>query len=781
MLDKGMFKDALVGMYEFDVAFIYFMKQHALLHQWLAMTNPESENPNEVTGYMKISISIATAGDEQIQIQEEVGAKDDEKIMMSPALKPEFYQLRFRFYRAEKLPSMDFAMFGKGSLDAYVICTYMKQKLKTKVLTQKEGGSIDWNQEFLMPVQVPIMSSRVVMKLFDEDKISDEIVGSLLFNLKECVGPKNHRFFWKNVYGSPLGVSGDNTKKMNANPEAGSTWKGRILIGVDAVKSEKPLLKVMDLEEEVIDQAAPYTEPHDYDVIAEVGMGIALPSDNKYKVKIQIAEHEWISEKPAFQEGNYCRWNFRFDQKTISLPYQDVFDIGKIFVYLLDGDKPICYFKDSVKNFLDPNPRMKYYPLINDLAIGKVDESHKAGFVSFKLAIHDKTKNGPIDFKSMDAWKTLPAKRPGRKLVRAYIYQCRDLPAADSDGTSDPYIVVWDTEDKTKKTVVIEDNLNPIYYQTLELTYEASTVDELPAFIFDVYDYDGLNPLDADDFIARAVIPIRDEVTGEINISYSENDEIPRPKWHPMRLHAKAPPCGEVLVSFSIVPDDYAFQTPLKYVNLSETVPTDEYFIDTRILGLRGLQSVGILPVKKAFIQFNLKSLVPPDLAGTLTNKETQPSDPGPNPTINTQIIFNMPLPSDSLFCPRLSCMVYDYIFKGFNQPLIGNFIIPIGDLMLDLQEERRTELAAIQKINDELEKIIRGEGVPGYNVQDKKHDSLIVKEATQEMKDTVNTSIQKNDFQGEGDNLKKGLLSDFQQDKPLEQRKPTNVSQLLE
>ena len=74
------------------------------------------------------------------------------------------------------------------------------------------------------------MSSRVVMKLFDEDKISDEIVGSLLFNLKECIGSKNGKFFWKNIYGSPLGVSGDNTKKMNENPDFGSTWKGRILM-----------------------------------------------------------------------------------------------------------------------------------------------------------------------------------------------------------------------------------------------------------------------------------------------------------------------------------------------------------------------------------------------------------------------------------------------------------------------------------------------------------------------------------------------------------------------
>lgn len=33
-----------------------------------------------------------------------------------------------------------------------------------------------------------------------------------------------------------------------------------------------------------------------------------------------------------------------------------------------------------------------------DLSIGKVKDHHKAGLVSFKLSIHDKTKYGPIDF-----------------------------------------------------------------------------------------------------------------------------------------------------------------------------------------------------------------------------------------------------------------------------------------------------------------------------------------------------------------------------------------------
>ncbi len=63
-MDKGYFKDALIGMYEFDVAYIYFMKQHSLMHRWLALSNPNSPAFNEVTGYLKISITIAGVGDE---------------------------------------------------------------------------------------------------------------------------------------------------------------------------------------------------------------------------------------------------------------------------------------------------------------------------------------------------------------------------------------------------------------------------------------------------------------------------------------------------------------------------------------------------------------------------------------------------------------------------------------------------------------------------------------------------------------------------------------------
>lgn len=68
-------------MFEFDVAYIYFMEEHAMLHKWIALSNPLSTNFDEVTGYLKLSIAVAATGDKQIQIKEDNSPPGDDCIM----------------------------------------------------------------------------------------------------------------------------------------------------------------------------------------------------------------------------------------------------------------------------------------------------------------------------------------------------------------------------------------------------------------------------------------------------------------------------------------------------------------------------------------------------------------------------------------------------------------------------------------------------------------------------------------------------------------------------
>lgn len=190
-------------------------------------------------------------------------------------------------------------------------------------------------------------------------------------------------------------------------------------------------------------------------------------------------------------------------------PYTCIEDFDHVFVLLMDDNKPVCFYKEHITKFMNPDGDYKWISLEPDMAVGKVKDANKAGMISFKLAIHDASEY-EINFREHKSWKKMPPKRLEPVKIRAYVYQCRDLPAADSNGTSDPYVTLWDMSDgKTKRTQVIEDNVNPLYYEVVELDYEVRDIDDLssyPPFILDVFDEDAELLDSTDDFLARAII-----------------------------------------------------------------------------------------------------------------------------------------------------------------------------------------------------------------------------------------------------------------------------------
>jgi hypothetical protein len=83
-MDKGFMRNSLIGVFEFDLSYIYFMKDHLLLHQWLAISNPNSEDYSKITGYLKVSISVVCTGDEQVQIEDDDGEDKTDNVLMPP-------------------------------------------------------------------------------------------------------------------------------------------------------------------------------------------------------------------------------------------------------------------------------------------------------------------------------------------------------------------------------------------------------------------------------------------------------------------------------------------------------------------------------------------------------------------------------------------------------------------------------------------------------------------------------------------------------------------------
>lgn len=89
-----------------------------------------------------------------------------------------------------------------------------------------------------------------------------------------------------------------------------------------------------------------------------------------------------------------------------------------------------------------------------------------------------------------------------------------NLPAADDEGTSDPYVKAWTPHgDQKNSTAVVWDDNNPIYYEVLEFNVEFSSANgllEAPPIMLEVYDKDNDIMDSKDDFLGRAMVFLND-------------------------------------------------------------------------------------------------------------------------------------------------------------------------------------------------------------------------------------------------------------------------------
>lgn len=109
-----------------------------------------------------------------------------------------------------------------------------------------------WNKEFWLPAQIPVSAPKIEIRLMDEDDIgSDEMAGTIRFFTKDIIeGKVSKGMIWKNVYGAPLNQKSSKEKTMmNETPDLASCWKGRILCQVECEQTDKPLAKVVNIED----------------------------------------------------------------------------------------------------------------------------------------------------------------------------------------------------------------------------------------------------------------------------------------------------------------------------------------------------------------------------------------------------------------------------------------------------------------------------------------------------------------------------------------------------
>lgn len=135
--------NALIGEFEIDLVSVYFSENHALQHQWVALSNFKS-NFEEIKGFLKFSASCVGPGDEQVPLLPETikkgdgkqlfgggsGPMSEGKVLMPPQIQTKGQQMIIKLVRAENLVKMDSLV---GSIDAYLIFEFGPARFKTRI------------------------------------------------------------------------------------------------------------------------------------------------------------------------------------------------------------------------------------------------------------------------------------------------------------------------------------------------------------------------------------------------------------------------------------------------------------------------------------------------------------------------------------------------------------------------------------------------------------------------------------------------------------------------
>ena len=78
-------------------------EQHALHHQWVALTNPDAKDYNAIKGYIKLSIAVQGPGDSSVRLTDSVGGlenSEDQEVMMPASIRKEYKQVNISIIQA---------------------------------------------------------------------------------------------------------------------------------------------------------------------------------------------------------------------------------------------------------------------------------------------------------------------------------------------------------------------------------------------------------------------------------------------------------------------------------------------------------------------------------------------------------------------------------------------------------------------------------------------------------------------------------------------------------
>ena len=706
------------GICEFDLQYIYSMKYHCLKNHWLALANPESDDLTKVRGYLKLSISVLNDLDPRVELKLSDKLSD---ISFPTQIQKKYKLLSFYIVRAEKLPEMDSSDFTKNvnrECDPLVEIHYMGAIYRSKI-SKNIKDRADFNQIINFPVDIPSPTQKIILQIKDADNdkgTKTEMIGSIEIELKDIIEKynlyKNYRFL--DIYGASTNKKEKINNLMNNNPLIASRWNGRILLKILCQDIDRPEKSITNMTQEEINFTNELGRNIHWSMKMKLFSAYYLPTKySEYSLKVTCQDNYILF--PKKKTIKQClEVNQSLNMEIHSL-VTDKDDLPDIFFYLLNPKgQPVCYQRIPAGSFY-LNDQIMIIKLFPEPCYKNLDDCVESGIIKTKIVLYRSEEKDKIDLNDFDdnlildlenikndnteeALGLQPKLKDMYTLVVA-VYMTRYLESGDSSGTNDPFVKIQCGESE-KETSRQYNRLNGVWNELLifdNVDLDLNKNSTWPILLTKVYDHDSFS---YNDLLGYSYVWVCDS-----NVKINDTT-LSDPKWHQLFLPKSNSPQGEILLSFYIF-DATHRNSVRKIQTVPETIP---YAFEINILGLRDLKPFSLLPIKKAYINFEMNSLnISGDDNKSLPSKQTQPKDKGSNPTINDALKFDVYLPKDLRFMPQLQCRIFDYIFRGTIKPSLGCFILNIEKLV------KKTNLQIFQdltKTKTDTQKFLKNKNI---------------------------------------------------------------------
>lgn len=701
---RNLLTTPMIGCYQFNLLQIYGMKDHELYDSWVALTDPSNEDDVGIQGNLRLSLTLLGPGDKQqvhdpekeYQERKEKAAAEPDQQLLGPGVTAKTQFLVVTVFWATDLPFMDFGLTGAG-INAYLKVEFAgNPAIKTRKVYEsgRTGLSPEFMEQLWIPVQIPTMSQRIAVSLWDSDFFGDSLVAHQYFDFKkvprierqpsggwftpnEFDGPPPQ---WSNLYGAPVDLRGRKAgKKMNTYPETASSYRGRVLLSMHVVtdpkSSEPEFIHKKDFDFDVPDSLIPSTTL--YAIRASVLLGSEIPvfvapnstGAAQMNVVVEFGPQR-LSFKSSTNRRGQVKWVETQEAKEIELP-SDISQLPDVGIYLCREGVTVSFARIPAAKLLAQS--FEGRPFWQQLQADHSRDRGKAGLGSatFPGAVLLRLGLGVAD--DVIPWRDdrkLFAEEDQRPYcLRCNIFQGKRIPAKDANGLIDPYVKVRFCGVK-RKTRILSMTTDPLFYETLEFhELLPSDLAYAPEVVLQVWDFDQVG--------SNSQVGLVRFNLADAKVTKVETNPAPPPRWLPLYDLDGSETSGSLLCSFQLVAKRDAnerFQPPAPIAPSFRGA-----YLELIALGVRDMKPYNFSHIGEPYVRFDVPSVDDsPQTFQTRPSKYPRGRDAN---FLQKEVLFVM-LPENPTFAPQLSVRVFDRRLSGISSPLVGAASLSLGPKM---------------------------------------------------------------------------------------------------